>query len=63
MQTLIRAKQQAFKAWKPGKDTRVVYDSAKYIARQAVHYAHHKTEKVVYENIDPKLSDIFHINN
>lgn len=41
----------------------MVYDSAKCIARQAMHHAHHETEKVVYENIGLKLSDIFHLAN
>lgn len=49
----IRAKQQPFKC------TKVAYDSAKCIAWKVVHCACHEANKVVDENIDSKLSEIF----
>ena len=47
----IAAKQKAFKAWKAGKGTRASYDAAKRI------------DKKVYENIDPKSSEVYRLAN
>ena len=41
-----------------GKGTRASYDTAKCIARHAVHYAHQAADKKVYQNIDPKSSQV-----
>lgn len=56
VKTSVRAKRQAFKAWKAGKGIRLDYDLAKGIARQAVHCSCHESDKVVHDNIDPKSS-------
>ena len=59
----ITAKRQAFKAWKAGKCTRASYYSAKRISRRVVHHARHEADKVVYDGIDHKSSDIFRLAN
>ena len=59
----IAAKRTAFKAWKAGKGTRASYDAAKRNARHAVHHAHQEADKKVYENIDPKSSEIYRFAN
>ena len=56
-------KLQAFKALKAGKCTKASYNTAKCISRRMVHHARHKAAKVVYEDIDHKSSDIFHLAN
>ena len=58
MEKVIAAKWQAFKAWMTGKGTRASYNEAKCIARHTVHHARQEADKVVYENIDPKSSEI-----
>ena len=55
----IATKRKAFKAWQTGKGTRALYDAAKCIARHAVHHAHQEADKKVYENIDPKSSEVY----
>ena len=52
-----------FKAWKAGKCTRASYNTAKRISRRVVHHACHEADKVVYEGIDHKSSDIFRLAN
>ena len=59
----IKAKRQAFKAWKAGKCTRASYNTAKCISRCVVHHARQEADKVVYEGIDHKSSDIFRLAN
>ena len=59
----IAAKRTAFKAWKAGKGTRASYDAAKRNARHAVHHACQEADKKVYENIDPKSSEVYHLAN
>ena len=59
----ITAKHQAFKAWKAGKCTRASYNTAKRVSRLVVHHARHEAEKVVYDGIDHKSSDIFRLAN
>ena len=59
----ITAKRQAFKAWKAGKCTRASYNTAKRITRRVVHHARHEADKVVYDGIDRKSSDIFRLAN
>ena len=59
----IAAKLKAFKAWKSGKGTRASYDAAKRNARHAVHHARQEADKKVYENIDPKSSEVYHLAN
>ena len=59
----IAAKQKAFKAWKTGKGTKLSYNAAKCIARLAVHHAHQEADKKVYENIDPKSSEVYRLAN
>ena len=59
----ITAKRQAFKAWKAGKCTQASYNTAKRISRRVVHHARHEADKVVYEGIDHKSSDVFHLAN
>ena len=54
----IAAKRKAFKAWKAGKGTRASYD-----ARHAVHHARQEADKKVYENIDPKSSEVYCLAN
>ena len=51
----IAAKRKAFKAWH--------HTMAKRIARHVVHHAHQETNKEVYENIDPKSSEVYHLAN
>ena len=63
MEKAIAAKQTAFKAWKAGKGTRASYDAAKRNARHAVHHARQDADKKVYENIDPKSSEVYHLAN
>ena len=58
MEKAITAKRKAFKAWKAGKGTRASYDAAKRNARHAVHHAHQEADKKVYENIEPKSSEV-----
>ena len=57
------AKQKAFKAWKTGKGTRASYDAAKRNARHAVQHACQEADKKVYENIDPKFSEVYRLAN
>ena len=59
----IAAKRTAFKAWKAGKGTRASYDAAKRNARHAVHHARQEADKKVYENIDPKSSEVYRLAN
>ena len=59
----IAAKRTAFKAWKAGKGTRASYDAAKQNARHAVHHARQEADKKVYENIDPKSSEVYRLAN
>ena len=59
----IATKQTAFKAWKAGKGTRTSYDAAKWNARHAVQHARQEADKKVYENIDPKSSEVYHLAN
>ena len=63
VEKVITAKRQAFKAWKTGKGTRASYNDAKRIARHAVYHARQEADKVVYENIDPKSSEIYSLAN
>ena len=63
MEKAIAAKPTAFKAWKAGKGTRASYDEAKGNARHAVHHARQEADKMVYENIDPKSSEVYHLAN
>ena len=63
MEKAIAAKQTAFRAWKAGKGTRASYDAAKRNARHAVHHACQEANKKVYENIDPKSSEIYCLAN
>ena len=65
MEKAIAAKQKAFKAWLTGKGTGAFYDAAKHIARHAVHHAYTRQEanKKVYENIDPKSSEVNRLAN
>ena len=57
------AKRKAFKAWKTGKGTRASYEAAERIARHAVHHACQEADKKVYENIDPKSSEVYCLAN
>ena len=57
------AKRKAFKASKTGKGTRASYDAAKHNARHAVHHAHQEAHKKVFENIDPKSSEVYRLAN
>ena len=59
----ITSKRQAFKAWKAGKCTPASYNTAKGISRLVVHHALHEADKVVYDGIDHKSSDIFRFAN
>ena len=59
MEKAIAATRKAFKAWKTGKGTRASYDAAKHIARHTVQHAHQEADKKVYENIDPKSSEVY----
>ena len=59
----IVAKRQAFKAWKADKGTKETYCTAKRIVRHTVHHASNDADKAVYENIDPKSSEIFCLAN
>ena len=63
MQKAIAAKQKTFKAWKTGKGTRASYDAAKHNARHAVHHVRQEANKKVFENIDPKSSEVCHLAN
>ena len=63
MEKAIAAKRKAFKAWKAGKGTRASYDAAKRNARHAVHHACQEADKKVYENIDPKSSEVYCLAN
>ena len=53
----IAANRKAFKAWKTGKG------AAKCNARHAVHHAHQKADKKVFENIDLKSSEVYRLAN
>ena len=59
----IAVKRKASKAWKTGKGTRASYDAAKRIVRYAVHHACQKADKTVCENIDPKSSEVYRLDN
>ena len=59
MEKAFAAKRKAFKAWMAGKGTRASYDAAKRNARHAVHHARQEANKKVYENIDPKSSEVY----
>ena len=58
MGEVITAKQQAFKAWKTGKDIRASYHAAKRIARRGVH--HKEANKEVDKNVASKSSEVYH---
>ena len=59
----IAAKRKAFKAWNTGKGTRASYDAAKSNPRHAVYQARQEANKKVYENIDPKSSEVYCLAN
>ena len=59
----IGAMRKAFKAWKTGKGTRASYDAAKCNARHAVHHVSQEADKKVFENIDPKSSEVYCLAN
>ena len=63
MEKAIAAKRKAFKAWKAGKGTRASYDASKRNVRHAVHHACQEADKKVYENIDLKSSEVYHLAN
>ena len=63
MEKAIASKRTAFKAWKASKGTRASYDAAKRNARHAVHHARQEADKKVYENIDPKSSEVYRLAN
>ena len=64
MDDAITDKRQAFKAWKTGKCTQAsYYNTAKRISRRVVLHARHEADKVVYDGIDHKWSDIFPLAN
>ena len=63
MEKAIAAKRTAFKAWKAGRGTRASYDAAKRNARHAVHHARQEADKKVYENIEPKSSEVYRLAN
>ena len=63
MGKVMAAKRKSFKAWKTGKGTRASYDAAKGNARHAVYHAHQEADKKVYENIDPKSSEVYRLAN
>ena len=63
MEKAIAAKGKAFKAWKTGKGTRASYDAAERNTRHAVHHAHQEADKKVFENIDPKSSEVYRLAN
>ena len=63
MEKAIAAKRTAFKAWKAGKGTRASYNAAKRNAGHAVHHARQEADKKVYENIDPKSSEVYRLAN
>ena len=63
MEKAIAANWKAFQAWKTGKGTRASYDAAKSSARHAVHHARQEANKKVYENIDPKSSEVYRLAN
>ena len=56
-------KRHTFKAWKAGKCTQASYNTAKRVSRGVVHHARQEADKVVYDNIDHKSSDIFRLAN
>ena len=59
LEKAIAAKRKAFKTWKTAKGTRASYDAANRISRHAVHNARQEADKKVYENIDPKSSEVY----
>ena len=59
----IAAKRKAFKAWKTGKGARASFYAAKCIARNAVHHARQEADVKVYQNIDPKSSEVYRLAN
>ena len=59
----ITAKRKDFKAWKACKCTQASYNTAKRISRRVVHYARQEADKVVYDGIEHKSSDIFRLAN
>ena len=63
MEKAIAAKRTAFEAWKAVKGTRASYDAAKRNARHAVHHARQEADKKVYENTDPKSSEVYRLAN
>ena len=59
----IVPKRLGFKAWKAGKGTKEAYCTAKRNARSVVHHANKDADKAVYENIDPKSSQMYRLAN
>ena len=57
------AKRKAFKDWKTGKGTKASYDAAQRNARYAAHHARQEANKKVYQNIDPKSSEVYRLAN
>ena len=57
----VSAKRQAFKKWKKGKGKRETYEAAKRTAKHTVHQARQEAEKKVFDNVDPKSSEIYRI--
>ena len=46
-----------------GNVTKEAYDTTNRIARRTVHHARKDADKTVYENIDPKSSEMFRLAN
>ena len=63
MEKTIAAMWKAFKAWKACKGTRASYGAAKRNARHAVHHACQEADRKVFENIDPKSSEVYPLAN
>ena len=48
---------------RPGRLVKASYDAANHNARHAVHHAHQEADKMVFENIDPKSSEVYRLAN
>ena len=63
VENAVTAKRLAYKAWKSGGGTRAEYDTAKRAARQAIHHARYEADKQIFENVDPRSSDVYRLAN
>ncbi len=61
--TAVKEKRRLYKVWKASKSAKAKadYNTAKRAARHAVYHARHQAEKAMFENINPRSSEVYHL--